>query len=274
MSARVVLIACALVLGPTGARGQTAAKARALTREALSHYKAGQYDKAIARFAQAYTLTKAPLLLYDIAQAYRLGGDCVQALRYYGDYLRQQPAAPNRASVEAKRAAMQSCAQAKTTPPPPATVDEHAAEAKPAAANSSAAAALAPPAPDVAPLATTATAAASVGPAPTLTATRRPRAHPALIAGIAAGAAGLTLVATAVYFSVQAADASNQVGHLFEVGGTWDDHLRAVESTGRSASVTAAALYSLGGALVLGGAIALAIDRRQHRMTTTWVRDR
>ncbi|MFH0900443.1 MAG: hypothetical protein V2A73_07420, partial [Pseudomonadota bacterium] len=106
------------------------------TREARIHYQKGQskydlaeYESAIVEFKKAYELSDAPGLLFNIAQAHRRNGDCKQALRFYKNYLRRQPDAPNREEVEKLIADMEACsdggaqgdvvAPAATSPAPP-----------------------------------------------------------------------------------------------------------------------------------------------------------
>ena len=78
-------------------------------REAKEHYEAGlarynlgEFDAAINEFKTAYTLSHAPRLLFNIAQAQRLKKDYAQALYSYTTYLRLVPDAPNRVDVTAR----------------------------------------------------------------------------------------------------------------------------------------------------------------------------
>ncbi len=80
-----------------------------------SYYNVGQYDQAIAEFQQAYLLMKEPLFLFNIAQSYRLKGDCDTALRFYKNYLREQPEPPILEEVEA---AVKICEDKKAEQPP------------------------------------------------------------------------------------------------------------------------------------------------------------
>jgi hypothetical protein len=89
--------------------------------------------------------------------------------------------------------------------------------------------------------------------------------HRRTIAGAIVGAAALALIGTGVYFSLQATDDSNQVTHFFQSGGRWDDHWRSVEASGRTATVTSAALYSVGGAAAISSAALLLVDWKRHR---------
>jgi hypothetical protein len=59
------------------------------------------YEEAIREFASAYKIKDDPNLLFNLAQAYRLGGRREEALREYRMYLNKVPNAPNRHEVEA-----------------------------------------------------------------------------------------------------------------------------------------------------------------------------
>lgn len=121
--------------------------ARRLYESAIQHYNVAAYEKAIAEFREAYYLTNAPELLYNIAQSYRLRGPghCASALQFYKNYLRLQPKTPKRASVEAALRDMETCARTEpsiapepdvvppATPPPAAP----ASDASPAPATPS-----------------------------------------------------------------------------------------------------------------------------------------
>jgi tetratricopeptide (TPR) repeat protein len=51
------------------------------------HYARGQYDDAIKEFQEAYRLSKAAALLYNISQAYERAGDFTRARDYLGRYI-------------------------------------------------------------------------------------------------------------------------------------------------------------------------------------------
>ena len=87
---------------------ETAAKPSVL-EEAKRHYRNGQrlydvgrYDEAATEFQAAYLLMPDPVLLYNIGQAYRLGGRPADALRSFRRFLALRPMTPNRADVEQK----------------------------------------------------------------------------------------------------------------------------------------------------------------------------
>jgi tetratricopeptide (TPR) repeat protein len=68
----------------------------------MRHYDLNEIDDAIDEFRKAYSISGAPGLLFNIAQAYRLKKDYEHALQFYRNYLRVQTRAPNRKDVEAR----------------------------------------------------------------------------------------------------------------------------------------------------------------------------
>ena len=90
------------------------ASAKDDVNQAREHYKRGttlydlgKYPEAIAEFQQAYEIKDDPVLLYNIAQSYRLSNSYQDALRFYRTYLRKNPKAVNRDEVEQKIADME-----------------------------------------------------------------------------------------------------------------------------------------------------------------------
>ena len=82
-------------------------QAAALYDEGKRHYDIAEYAAAIASWKQAYMLSSEPLLLFNIAQAYRLSGNCAEANRFYLNYTRLVPRPSNQAELSA---AMAKCA--------------------------------------------------------------------------------------------------------------------------------------------------------------------
>jgi tetratricopeptide (TPR) repeat protein len=78
------------------------ASARTHYRRGMKAYDLGRYLDAAHEYEQAYDAKEDPALLFNIAQAYRLGGDNASAVRAYRSFLRRVPRAPNRAEVEAR----------------------------------------------------------------------------------------------------------------------------------------------------------------------------
>jgi tetratricopeptide (TPR) repeat protein len=80
----------------------TAAEAKKHYEEGTKAFNLGEYPRAIAEFKATYNAKPDPLLLYNIAQSYRLAGDANQALFFYKSFLRNMPAATNRKEVEGR----------------------------------------------------------------------------------------------------------------------------------------------------------------------------
>jgi hypothetical protein len=70
--------------------------AERLFEEGRRLYEAGDYAQAVARFEAAYQLFPAPIIVFDIAQAHRLRGDCAGARRAYARFRQLAPDAPER----------------------------------------------------------------------------------------------------------------------------------------------------------------------------------
>lgn len=105
-------------------------------REGKQAFAQGDYETAAARFDDAYLLSDDPTYLFNLAQAQRLNGDCRAAFGSYREFLNKVPDAPNRADVEEKLAALESCARPPArlmpapVPPPAAARSELAVTAR------------------------------------------------------------------------------------------------------------------------------------------------
>lgn len=75
------------------------AHAKALFEKAASAYAAGHYYDAIEQFLEVDRFYPNDQLPFNIAKAYDNLGNRAGALRYYREYLRRSPAAPDRESV-------------------------------------------------------------------------------------------------------------------------------------------------------------------------------
>jgi tetratricopeptide (TPR) repeat protein len=85
---------------PSATPADTTTRVKRLFEEGQAHYDLGEYDQAITAFRQAYELSSAPLLLFNIAQSHRLKGDCPRALEVYRHFVRLDPDSRHRGSAE------------------------------------------------------------------------------------------------------------------------------------------------------------------------------
>jgi tetratricopeptide (TPR) repeat protein len=242
---RLAIALCAVfVYGEAAAA--PADPARVLTRQGLDLYKRGEYAAAVERFNQAYAIAPAPLLLYDVAQAYRLAGDCDRARRYYVEYLMADPVGARAAGVKRRIVDMEACAHATVERAAPTPTPRPAAHVEP---------------PPVVPPTTVPAPAPS---ASALALPPPPRSHRLRTAGFAVGGGGVALIGTAIYLSTRASSDSSQVAQLYQGGGSWSDHYQAVQSDGRASTSASIALYAVGGAALATGVLLWTLDRRHH----------
>ncbi len=188
-------------------------------------YDRHEWTAAIARFQESYRLRHDAPSLFDIAQAYRLSGDCVQAVAFYRQYEHDFPQATNLAKVDKFITDLAACAkehEVKVEPPKP---PPEAPKPPPP-----------PPPPKPAPVAE--------------------GGHGTRLAGLALAGGGVAAIATGFVFGHLASADADQAdkGH-----GTWDP---SVERAGKRDDVIAKVLWGVGGAAIVGGAVTYVVDGR------------
>jgi len=102
-----------------------------LFEAATAEFNLGHYEKAAGMYEEIYKVTLEPVLLYNIAQAHRLGGDFDKAVFFYRGYLRAQPQARNKGEVQKRITELEDAIEAKRRgqerpPNVPAAVEPHA----------------------------------------------------------------------------------------------------------------------------------------------------
>lgn len=99
-----------------------------------------RYDEAVREYERAFEAKDDPALLFNIGQAYRLGGRYEEAIGAFRSYLRRQPQAKNRLEVLARIREMQELVEKQKatneqppqgTMPPPSEVAAPVAAPKP-----------------------------------------------------------------------------------------------------------------------------------------------
>jgi len=89
----VVFIAAAIAWQQTARAAPTAED---LFNEGQRAYDDANYALAVERWNNSYRLSKEPALFYNIAQAYRLAGDCAHALSSYRQFVAFDPSSERR----------------------------------------------------------------------------------------------------------------------------------------------------------------------------------
>lgn len=108
---RALIVAAAILLPGSVAHADDAAMAHArdVAARGQAHYDRGEYEEAIIFFREAYEVAQTPGLLYNLGQAYRLKGDCVQAATMYRHYLLVSGSSRYHTMVERHLASLDPC---------------------------------------------------------------------------------------------------------------------------------------------------------------------
>jgi tetratricopeptide (TPR) repeat protein len=219
------------------------AKAKDLAMRGRAYHDAGDYGAAVAAFKEAYVLAPSPGLLFNIAQAYRLAGNCDEAAWMYRRYLDTNPTGTNRDLAEQHLSTVEKCGtgglRMAVTVPKPATVPDPQGAAMGASLGM---------------------AAAGSGEEHLQDTPSLDRAHTYKRYGIVVGVAGGAALVGAGIFALQARDASQTVETKYKHGGKWED-VKEDDARGKRDATFAKVLGVSGGVAVLSGAILYGIGR-------------
>ncbi len=260
------ILASVLVLAASTAYADDKKKAKALYDEGLKRYNVAEYTEAIKAWKEAYLLSKKPLLLFNIGQAYRLSGDCKQAMIFYDSYQREEPSPKNQDELDealklckdkpADKPPTTTQTPATTTQPPatvttkpidkPAVTTQPPVETKPVETTSPAGSHQGRP--DVAQASPPEEPVDTVEPATTGGGLRK--------IGIGVGIAGVVLGGVGVYFAL---DSGKAASDLDGYTGPWGQEQIDLEARGeRSAKL--GWVFGIGGAAaVVAGGVMFAI---------------
>jgi tetratricopeptide (TPR) repeat protein len=205
--------------------------ARQLSDRGRTLHELGDYEQAIAAFSRAYELAPTPALLFNLAQSYRLAGNCPRAALLYRRYLATDPESDARAVAERHLAVVDACAKHARAP---ALGRALVAVDAPVAA----------------------------GPL-TVDRGRGERR-----VGLITVGGGGVLLAVAAYYAHEASAASDQVTNGYAHGGV-GKQLAVIERQGRDASDRATGLAVTGGIVIAAGAILYLVGRHERRVTIT-----
>ena len=117
--------AASIAAAPVGAKPAPRAEstldpqAEELYRRGVAQYRAEQYSDAVVSFEAAYRISQAPRLLYNLATTHRKLGHLQDAIDFFDEYLKRQPAIEpdRRSTVEGYLAELRAQLQAQTTTP-------------------------------------------------------------------------------------------------------------------------------------------------------------
>lgn len=222
------------------------AKAKELATRGRIYHDAGDYSAAVAAFKEAYVLAPSPGLLFNIAQAYRLAGNCDEASWMYRRFLDTNPTGTNRNLAEQHLSVTEKCGSGglrmAVIPPKLAVKVPHPQGAALGASLGVA-------------------AAGGDGEMELRDAPELDRARTYKRYGIVVGAAGGAALIGAGLFALQARDAAATVEDKYKKGGEWED-VRDDDARGQRQATYAKVLGVSGGVAVASGVILYAIGRR------------
>lgn len=228
----VSLLVVAVALPSAAAPAPTTAgadPAREHYERGLAKYNLAEFDDAIAEFKQSYEISKAPRLLFNIAQAFRLKKDYESALYFYHSYLRADGNPPNLDDVEARIGEMERALDAQRAPGATAPLP---------------------------PVSTTA-------PAPASAVETHARRRPMTIAGASVGGFGVVLCAVGGGLLGLAASDSNTLHNVAASGQPWTPADDAIFREGDRAQTAGITLLAVGGAMAVAGVVTLVWARRR-----------
>lgn len=213
-------------------------RARDLAERGRAAHDAKDYTTAIVSFTEAYALAPAPGLLFNLAQAYRLRGNCDDAALMYRRFLATNPPDDARLLAEAHLSTVERCLAAKLAPP-----DVKLARM-----------------PGPIPIGKRETLAVKHDAAPT----SGRRTGETVGLGLAIGGGAALLIAG--YYGYESHQAETEVERRYAAGEKWkalEDRAAEGEHAGNVAKVS----LGLGAAAVAAGAAVLVIDHRRHKKT-------
>jgi tetratricopeptide (TPR) repeat protein len=237
VTTRVLVLSAVLVAASAGSALAEGAlrperipnRARQLADKGRIAHDSGDYNGAITAFKEAYVLAPSPGLLFNIAQAYRLGGNCDEAAWMYRRFLDTNPLGAHRQLAETHLATVEKCGTGglRITAPHPAHDGT--------------------PVPEL-PL-SVARGSSSPGRSRTFKKT-----------GLGTAIGGGALLAGAAIFALDARDAQKTVAETYKRGGKWSD-IKDIDARGKRSSSIATGLGVGGGIAVAGGAVLYALGR-------------
>jgi tetratricopeptide (TPR) repeat protein len=211
-------------------------KARKLAEHGREMHKRGEYDRAITAFKEAYVMAPSAGLLFNLAQAYRLQGNCDDAELMYRRFIATNPDPAARTIAETHLATVERCVHKRALNIP---LDESVGYLN------------VPPPP---------------GPEKIIEQDRRDIERPIHLKktiGIGLTVAGSAALLAAAYYGYQSYEASRDVERGYEQGKKWPE-IREIDARGKSAERNAK-LFGIGGGLAVAGGVALwVLGRREE----------
>ncbi len=224
-----------VVHGEPPSRDVVPKKARLLAERGRALHDAGDYGSAITAFTEAYVLAPSAGLLFNLAQAYRLHGNCDDARLMYRRYLSTGPAPEARALAEGHLNVVERCARDRAVD---VTLASHDADPRTG------------PGPRVQPL--------HVVDAPEASARGRKAA------GATLAVAGAVAAGVGAYYAFQAQDTERAIEQAYADGAKSKD-IRELDARGER-SATLGKVFGIGGGVGIAAGVTLyVLGKRAER---------
>ena len=277
--------------GPAADDRTSPAEAARLYEEGKRHFDIGEYALAIVSWKQSYLRSSAPLLLFNIAQAYRLSNNCAQANRFYLNYRRSEKHPKNQAELDkamARCAGVEPATGDAATSEPPTSAGAPTTDTPPAApvtgmppvtpVTGTPPAAITtgtPPAqpPAEPPVTPPVTSPAPTPPGPVASAPTTSQPEPARVpssnrgggwrtAGLVTATVGATLLVASGVYAIKAKQDSDTVSGA-GAGASYTGAVASADRSGKSAASRAQGLLGLGAVLAVAGGAMWYLGHRQ-----------
>ncbi len=240
-------------------RADKRSDAKAMFEEGQKKFDVGKFDDAAAHWIETYELSGNPILLYNIAQAYRLGNSYEKALKFYKAYLRRDEKSTVRPEVEARMAEMQKLIEQQrksNEAPPQGTIPEPPPPPETGQTKK--------PPPETPPPSTPPTTnnqPLNATPSPPTP----PEAPKTGLRYAGYGLVGLAVASLAVAGAMSglASSASSDVQHTAKTGGTFGSKQQSEDKNGPTYDNVAIAFYAIGGASAVAAGVLLYLGFRK-----------
>lgn len=239
---RALLIAAALLAVPTVASADEPVpeKARQLAVRGRELHDRGDYPRAIAAFKEAYVIAPSPALLFNLAQSYRLQGNCDDATLMYRRFLSTDPTPHNRQIAQAHLDTVERCTQKRSLGIPMDASMSY--------------------------LQSPASASSTTEPLFRDEPPRAPGSRKKQL-GIGLAVGGTVAIASAVYFGLEAARDANAVEEAYARGAKWKE-IEAIDARGQRNASYATTLGVTGVLAAAGGVTLYVLGKRDERAAT------
>lgn len=205
--------------------------------EGQKAYDDKRYDDALASWQKAYELSHLPGLVFNLAQAHRLRGECTKAVEQYRKFIELDPSSSQRATAEGLIKELEPCKDA----PPPATIDHHDVTPPP------------PPPPKV------------IAQPPIVIADHDEvdLGHGKRVASVVVGIGGVVALGAGVFFGNRAQSLASEVDQACAAGCAWKD-VENKDSDGRTAVTLQWVGYGVGAAALVTSGVLYFLGSHDH----------